>query len=123
MPGTLTNPENENFLEAQLLIAADPPVDKQAIKEATKARIPIISLCDTSNSLKNIDFVIPINNKGKKALAVAYWLLARETLKNRGTIKNNEEFTANLEDYKSGYERERKEDPYRRRGRGGRGRR
>lgn len=108
-PGTLTNPKNDNFMEPSLVFAADPPVDRQAIKEATKARIPVISLCDTSNSLKNIDFTIPINNKGKKALALLYWLLAREVLKKRGIVKDDESFTEDIEEFKSGYEKEFKE--------------
>ncbi len=101
IPGTLTNPQNENFVEPELLITADPPVDKQAIKEAVKAKIPVISLCDTSNLTKNIDFVIPVNNKGKKSLALVYYLLAREVLKERGVIKSDKEFDATSEEFEA----------------------
>ncbi|RLG21921.1 30S ribosomal protein S2 [Candidatus Micrarchaeota archaeon] len=104
VPGTLTNPNNENFIEPELVFVGDPPVDRQAIKEAVKARVPVISLCDTSNSLKNIDLVIPMNNKGKKALALVYWLLAREVLLKRGNIKSYKEFNYKIEDFMSGYE-------------------
>lgn len=108
-PGTLTNPGNENFVEPDIIFTADPPVDGQAIRESIKARIPVISLCDTSNMLKNVDLAVPCNNKGKKALALIYWLLAREILKQRGIIKSNEEFTAAVEDFESKAEREEKD--------------
>jgi small subunit ribosomal protein S2 len=32
----------------------------------------------------HIDIVIPTNNKGRKALALIYWLLAKEITKLRG---------------------------------------
>lgn len=100
-PGTLTNPSNEKFMEPKLLITADPPVDRQAIKEAIKAKVPVLSLCDTSNLTRNIDYIIPMNNKGKKALALVYWLLTREVLKQRGTIRSDDEFTEKIEDYEA----------------------
>jgi len=109
IPGSLTNPGNENFIEPEIIFTADPPVDGQAIRESIKARIPVVSLCDTSNMLKNVDLVIPCNNKGKKALALIYWLLAREILKQRGIIKSDEEFTMTMEDFESKAEREEKD--------------
>ena len=69
------------------------------IKEAKKKRLPIVSLCDTFNSAKNIDFAIPGNNNGKKSLALLFWLLAREILKARGEIKKNSEFKAKIKDF------------------------
>jgi len=109
IPGTLTNPSNENFIEPEAIFTADPPVDGQAIREAIKARIPIVSLCDTSNLLKNVDLAIPCNNKGKKALALIYWLITREVLKERGIIKSDEEFTPTVEDFESKAERDERE--------------
>ena len=126
IPGSLTNPSNENFVEPEIVFAGDPPVDRQAIKEATAIKIPVISLCDTSNLIINIDLVIPANNKGKKALALIYWLLAREVLKEKKIIKNNTEFTTPIEDFESKVERDEREliDEGRKRpfGAGGRGR-
>lgn len=109
VPGTLTNPSNENFIEPEVIFTADPPVDGQAVKEAIKARIPIVSLCDTSNLLKNVDLVVPCNNKGKRALALIYWLIAREVLKQRGIIKSDTEFTATVEDFESKAEHDERE--------------
>jgi len=100
-PGTMTNPANDKFMEPKLLITSDPPVDRQAIKEAIKAKVTVLSLCDTSNLTRNIDFIIPMNNKGKKALALVYWLLSREVLKARGTLASDKDFDLKLEDFES----------------------
>jgi len=99
MPGTLTNPNYEKFIEPDVILITDPLSDRQALKEAVKARIPVVALCDTFNETKNVDLVIPVNNKGRKSLALIYWLLAREILKERGIIKSNEEFKYKVEDF------------------------
>lgn len=95
MPGTLTNPSYEKFLEPDIVVLTDPLSDRQALKEALDSRIPIIALCDTFNETRNIDLVIPCNNKGRKSLALIYLLLAREILKKRG----DKEFNYKLEDF------------------------
>jgi len=99
MPGTLTNPRYKKYLEADAMVLVDPLVDYQALKEAVKARVPLVVVCDTFNETRDIDFIIPANNKGKKSVAVLFWLLAREILKERGTIKSDEEFTYKIEDF------------------------
>ncbi len=86
IPGTLTNPALDSFIEPEVLIVTDPRGDEQALKEASDIGIPVVALCDTDNSVSFVDIVIPTNNKGKKALAIIYWLLAREILKNRGEL-------------------------------------
>jgi len=83
-PGTLTNPSYKDFFEPDAILIIDPLVDEQVIKEAKKKRIPIVSLCDTFNSAKDLDLIIPINNNGKKALALVFWILSKEILKKRG---------------------------------------
>jgi len=105
IPGTLTNPENDNFIEPKVVLIADPPIDKQAIQEAKKAKLPVIAICDTGNLTKNIDLIIPANNKGKKSLALIFWLLTREYMKTKGLIKSETEFKKRPEDYESGRER------------------
>ncbi|MBU3896877.1 MAG: 30S ribosomal protein S2 [Nanoarchaeota archaeon] len=101
LPGIITNPSFRGYYEPQVLLVADPSTDYQAIDEATKMRIPIISLCGTYNEVGGIDFVIPVNNKGRRAIAMVYWLLAREILKARGAIKDDSEYTAKIEDFES----------------------
>lgn len=98
-PGTLTNPAYKEFFEPDVIMIIDPLIDAQVMTEALNQRIPIIALCDTFNETKNIDLVIPINNKGKRSVALALWLLTREVLKESGAIKSNEEFTAKIEEF------------------------
>ncbi len=91
VPGSLTNPKCEHFTEPHVLIVTDPRADYQALKEATAIGIPVVALCDSENMLTNVDIAIPTNNKGKKALTLVYWLLAREMLKAKGIIKDDSE--------------------------------
>jgi len=95
MPGTLTNPNYEKFVEPNAVLLTDPLSDKQALQEAVNSRIPVIALCDTFNEIKNIDFVIPCNNKGRKSLGLIYFLLTREILKAKGEKK----FEYKIEDF------------------------
>ncbi len=99
MPGMLTNPSYDKYIEPKLLIVTDPFADKQAVMEAVKANIPIIAMCDTFNSTRFIDLVIPMNNKGKKSVSLVYWLLAKEYLKKRGVIKGDAEFKYTVDDF------------------------
>lgn len=95
--GTLTNHNIKAYREPKLLIVTDPGSDQQAIKEAAKEGIPVVAICDTNTKVKNLDFIIPSNNKGKNALALIYWILTREVLK-RWDI---EDFDEDLEEYVS----------------------
>ncbi len=88
IPGTLTNPKLHIYIEPDILIVTDPSGDMQAVNEAVNVGIPVVALCDTNNSTSNVDFVIPTNNKGRKALALIYWLLAKKTLEERGDTIN-----------------------------------
>lgn len=101
LPGTLTNPISSNYHEVDLILVNDPIGDRQAMNEAIKTGIPIISLCDTNNETGYVDLIIPVNNKGRKSLALTYWLLAREVLKARGDIKSDEEFKYTPEDFEA----------------------
>jgi len=98
-PGTLTNPHYKGFFEPDIVIVVDPLIDTQVVREAKKKRIPIVSFCDTFNMAKDIDFVIPVNNNGRKSLALVFWILAREILKSRGKIKKDSEFKPSLQDF------------------------
>jgi len=99
LPGSLTNPQFKRYFEADVIVISDPLIDYQALKEAVSARVPVVAVCDTFDETRNIDLIIPANNKGKKALATLFWLLARETLKERGAIKSDNEFKYKVEDF------------------------
>ncbi len=96
IPGTLTNPMLKEYREPDVVFVNDPAIDKQAVSEATIVGLPVVALCDTNNSAADIDLIIPTNNKGRKALALVYWLLAREMLKIRG-----EEFVYSVEEFEA----------------------
>ena len=99
MPGMLTNTSYEDFYEADVVFVLDPVADFRVIEEAVKARVPIVSVCNTDNEVKNIDLVIPANNKSRKSVALILFLLGREILKARGIIKSDSEFKYKLEDF------------------------
>lgn len=100
-PGTLTNASYREFYEPDVVLVVDPLVDEQVIKEARKRRVPIVALCDTFNISKDIDLCVPVNNNGRKSVALIMWLLAREMLKKRGDLKKDEDYELTLKDFGS----------------------
>lgn len=114
VPGTLTNPKAVDFVEAEIIFTAEPEPDAQAIEEARRANIPVISLVSTNNSLKNIDLAIPTNNKGRKSLALVYWLLTKEFLKAKKEIKEDSEFKKTVEDFEYKMQEGEKEEAFER---------
>lgn len=99
MPGSLTNPAYSKHTEPDVVFVVDTGADKQAIPEALNINVPIVALCDTNNTTQHVDFILPVNNKGKKSLALVFWLLTREILKNQGKIKKYEDFKVKVEDF------------------------
>ncbi len=99
IPGTLTNPQYSKFIEPKILVVTDPRSDSQAVIEARQNGIPVVALCDTENLLSNVDVVIPVNNKGRKSIALVYWLLARQILRERGILSSDEEFDLDPTDF------------------------
>lgn len=104
IPGTLTNPASAHFREPSILIITDPMTDEQSLREGVSAGIPVVALCDANNSTSNIELIIPTNNKGRKALATVFWLLAREMLRERHRRAGSPEqftFTYTAEDFEA----------------------
>ncbi len=99
IPGTLTNPEYNKFIEPKVVVVTDPRSDSQAIIEAKQMGLPVVALCDTENLLGNVDIVVPVNNKGRKAIALVYWLLARQILREKGTIAEDQDLDAEPTDF------------------------
>lgn len=84
MPGTLTNPRSDNFMEPEIVLVTDPEEDRQAITEAADVNIPVIAIADSENSLEDVDKVIAANNKGEKALGMVLYLLADQIKEAKG---------------------------------------
>ena len=110
IPGMLSNPLYPNRLEPSVIILSDPKADVQAVKEAASIGIPVIALCSTDNDFSFVDLVIPTNNKGRRALAVIYWLLARQILRERGEIPPDGDLSQSIEDFEIKLTRERREE-------------
>jgi small subunit ribosomal protein S2 len=113
VPGTFTNPEARSFTEPSMVLVCDPMSDYQAVKEATVMKIPVIAIAGSDSPLKDIDFVIPANNRGRKALALIFYLLARETLIERKEI-SKDAFKAEITDFEQEIEEKRPEAPRKR---------
>ncbi|MEM5828333.1 MAG: 30S ribosomal protein S2 [Candidatus Aenigmatarchaeota archaeon] len=99
LPGTFTNYSSENFREPDAILVFDLVNDKQAVREAYKMNIPIFALCNSKSNPSKVDFIIPINNKSKKSIALFLYLLAREILLLRGQIKSYKDFNYKIEDF------------------------
>jgi small subunit ribosomal protein S2 len=101
MPGMMTNPETRTFFEPEVIVLNDPVGDQQSLREALNIGIPVVALCDTNNELKNVDLCIPTNNKGRRSLALVYWLLARELGKEWGVYESDDDFELEVEDFEA----------------------
>jgi len=101
VPGCLTNPNLEDYFEPKVIVITDPATDQQALSEAVSIGIPVVGLCDVNNETRNVDLVIPANNKGRVALATVYWLLTRELLKARGGPAAEAPYTLAIADFQA----------------------
>ena len=101
MPGTFTNPLYPKHLDPEAVIVTDPSMDQQAVIEATQVGVPVIAICDTDNLTENVDFVIPANNRGRKALAAVMWLLSRSVLQQSGKLSSDESLSYSIEDFET----------------------
>jgi small subunit ribosomal protein S2 len=110
IPGQLSNPQYKNRVDPEVIVVCDPRADAQAVKEASTVGIPIVALCSTDNEFTGVDLVIPTNNKGRRALAVIFWLLARQVLRERGEIGPDKDPPVTIEDFEAKVTREEEED-------------
>jgi small subunit ribosomal protein S2 len=109
IPGLLSNPLYPNRIDPEIIVVSDPRADAQAVKEASKVGIPIVALCSTDNEFAGVDLVIPTNNKGRRALAVIFWLLARQILRERGELPIDKNPTVPIEEFEAKLSREEEE--------------
>lgn len=75
--GILTNTNLDNFMETDLILISDPWLDKNALNDALRIKIPVLSICDTNNYTQGITQIIPGNNKSAKSLGMIYYLLTK----------------------------------------------
>jgi small subunit ribosomal protein S2 len=101
IPGLLSNPLYPRHIEPSVIIVSDPKADAQAVKEAGVMGIPVIGLCSTDNDFSGIDFVIPTNNKGRRALAVIYWILVRQILREKGELPPDKDMPQSIDDFEA----------------------
>jgi len=110
IPGLLSNPQYSSRIDPEVILVSDPRADAQAVKEAGRVGIPIVALCSSDNEFAGVDLVIPTNNKGRRALAVVFWLLARQMLREKGELAADKDPTATIEDFEAKISREDEED-------------
>jgi small subunit ribosomal protein SAe len=89
-PGTFTNRIQSNFFEPRLLVVSDPVKDFQPILESSYVNMPVIAMADVDSPTRHIDIVIPCNTRSKYAVALVWWMLAREVLRFRGEITRDQ---------------------------------
>ena len=106
IPGLLSNPLYAKRIDPEVIVVSDPRADAQAVREASRVGIPIVALCSTDNEFAGVDLVIPTNNKGRRALAVIFWLLARQVLRERGELSIDKDPSVTIEDFEAKLSRE-----------------
>jgi len=85
--GIITNPDLDDFFEPKVLLIIDPWLDKNALHDVTLANIPVVALCDTNNVTRDVDIVVPCNNKSAKSIGLVLYLIAKLYLEKRGIKK------------------------------------
>jgi len=100
-PGTFTNPREKNYEEPEVVLVADPIADKQAVREAARVGTPLIGVCDSNALTRNIDLIVPLNNKGKHSIALFFWLLTRQYLLEKGELSDASKFDVPVGDFVS----------------------
>ena len=98
LPGKLTNASLDSFKEYKIVIVCDPLTDKNILQEAFEQGVFTVGFVDTNNRTNKLDLVVPINNKGKKSMGIAFMLLAKHYLANRGILKESD-FKYTLDDF------------------------
>lgn len=99
--GILTNTNLENFIEKDLIFICDPWLDKNALNDAFRIKIPVLSICDTNNFNNGITQIIPGNNKSAKSFGMIFYLLTKHYVENRKldvTVPPIQEFIDNWDE-------------------------
>jgi len=92
--GVLTNSNLADFFEVDMILICDPWVDKNALNDARRVRIPVMSICDTNNYTQGVKVIVPANNKSAKSLGMILYLLSKIYCE-----KNKLPFKATIKDF------------------------
>ena len=95
--GTFTNPVYSGYFEPVAVVVTDALADDQIVEEAAAIGVPVVAFCSTDNTLSNVDLIIPMNNKGRRSLAVAYWLLCREVKRERNELPQDGDMPVSID--------------------------
>jgi len=99
--GTFTNPIFSGYFEPVAVVVTDALADEQIVREAADIGVPVIAFCSTDNSLSNADLIVPVNNKGRRSLAIAYWLLAREIKRERNELPPDADLPVSIDAFET----------------------
>lgn len=99
--GTFTNPIYSRYFEPTAILVTDALADEQIVEEAANVGVPVIALCSTDNSLSNVDLIIPVNNKGRRSLAIAYWLLCRQVKRERNELPPDGDLSESIDEFET----------------------
>ena len=75
--GILTNTVLDNFRETDLIVVCDPWLDKNALMDANRIKVPVLTICDTNNYTAGTKMVLPGNNKSGKSLGMIFYILSK----------------------------------------------
>lgn len=71
-----------------LLFIVDPVKEGIALKEAKTLGIPVVAIADTNANPDEVDYIIPSNNDGVKAVTLILSIVEKEILENKKAVKN-----------------------------------
>lgn len=99
--GTFTNPAFSGYFEPVAVVVTDALADDQIVEEASAIGVPVVAFCSTDNTLSKVDLIIPVNNKGRRSLAVVYWLLGRELKRERNELPIDGDLSVTIDDFET----------------------
>lgn len=99
LPGTLTNYELKGHTEIDVVFVVDHNFDSQAVEEATRMKISVVSFVDTNSYPQFVDLTIPGNSKGRSSLAVLFWTLTVLYLREKGLLSPDGILENPIEDF------------------------
>ncbi|MDD5700366.1 MAG: 30S ribosomal protein S2 [Candidatus Nanoarchaeia archaeon] len=64
-------------METEMVFICDPWLDKNALEDAGRIKIPVLGVCDTNNFTKGVTQIIPGNNKSAKSVGMIMYLMTK----------------------------------------------